>query len=552
MRCARFRAFATVILAVTTTSFIAGISSPASAIDRAADAPVVEVPLGVHQFGKLTAPDAVVARVGADGVGWVQPGPGMRFRAGIQRGPSSFEIATDGSIWLLDQENSRLLGWPRGTPDRPTLNVQLPFVPDAFALGPNGTFYATEYTSGPNMIVHSVARDGRSLWQAPMATMNASGVQLRRAADGVLYASAGAGWTPVTTGAGTPLPLDQQRPLPADRQPLQDGNQLVMASPSARELLVSTVDSAGQPVRTWRITSGTDIGPMWNARLSSVGGDPVVTLYVHGPQWRPSEMLVLRLTASGAQPCLHLKSVIWGESPSAEFQVGPAESYYQLQTSRTTGVKIVRFSLSGVTPTPTPTGGAVVPVPTPSQAQPTPTVAPAPTAQPQAAEPTSGSWWPWAGGIALAILVALGAALLIWRHRHPAKGKETAMGRVVHFEIPANDLDRAERFYTTVFGWKAQTFGNPDYRLLITGEDGAPGIDGALATRTGPPANGATGAWVCTVEVDDLAETERAVVAAGGTQVRDRAAIPGVGSVSYFTDTEGNLFNALQSQPSAQ
>jgi predicted enzyme related to lactoylglutathione lyase len=42
------------------------------------------------------------------------------------------------------------------------------------------------------------------------------------------------------------------------------------------------------------------------------------------------------------------------------------------------------------------------------------------------------------------------------------------MGRVVRFEIPADDLDRAERFYTRVFAWKAQTFGNPDYRLLTT------------------------------------------------------------------------------------
>lgn len=123
------------------------------------------------------------------------------------------------------------------------------------------------------------------------------------------------------------------------------------------------------------------------------------------------------------------------------------------------------------------------------------------------------------------------------------------MGRVVHFEIPADDLDRAERFYTTVFGWRARNIGAQNYRLLSTGEEGEPGIDGALATRTGPAPNGSTGAWVCTVEVGDIAETERAVVAAGGKQVRDRATIPGIGWVTYFTDTEGNLFNALQSQP---
>lgn len=123
------------------------------------------------------------------------------------------------------------------------------------------------------------------------------------------------------------------------------------------------------------------------------------------------------------------------------------------------------------------------------------------------------------------------------------------MGRVVHFEIPADDLDRAERFYTTVFSWKVQTFGNPDYRMLITGDAAEPGINGALAARTGPSAPGSVGAWVCTVDVDNLGETEKTVLASGGSQVRDRAAIPGVGWVSYFTDTEGNLFNAMESRP---
>lgn len=124
------------------------------------------------------------------------------------------------------------------------------------------------------------------------------------------------------------------------------------------------------------------------------------------------------------------------------------------------------------------------------------------------------------------------------------------MNRVVHFEIPADDLDRAERFYTTVFGWTVRTF-DPEYRLLITGAEGEPGIDGAIAARTGSPPDGSTGAWVCTVEVADLGDTERDVLAAGGKQVRDRAEIPGIGWLSYFTDTEGNLFNALRSQPSA-
>jgi hypothetical protein len=410
--------YGAIALAVTTASFVAGASSQVIAVARVADVPTIEVSLGVHQFGKLIAPSAVVARVGADGVGWVQPGPGTRFSAGIQRGPSSFEVAPDGTVWLLDQENSRLLGWPPGRPDRPTLTVPLPFVPDAFALGPNGTFYATEYTPGTN-ILRSVAADGRVLWQAPLAVMNVSGVRLHRAPGGVLYAILSE-WTPVTTAAGTPLPLDQQRPLSANHQPLPDGGQLVLTVQSARELTVSRVERTGQPVRTWRITSGTDIGMQENVRPALVGDDPVVTLYAYDARFGPSETLALRLTASGAQPRLHLKSAIWGEPPAAEFQAGPGQSYYQLQTSRTTGVKIVRYTLAGAAPTPTTAGGTAVPVPTPSPAQSTPTLAPTPTAQPSATESTSRSWLPWVGGITLTVLAAFSAGLLIRRRRHQA------------------------------------------------------------------------------------------------------------------------------------
>jgi predicted enzyme related to lactoylglutathione lyase len=121
------------------------------------------------------------------------------------------------------------------------------------------------------------------------------------------------------------------------------------------------------------------------------------------------------------------------------------------------------------------------------------------------------------------------------------------MGRVIHFEIHSADLDRTQTFYTAVFGWTFTRWdGAPiDYRLITTGTD-APGIDGALVERVGGVDGGGANAFVCTASVDDIADTEAAVVAAGGEQVLDRMEIPGVGSVSYFKDTEGNVFGALQ------
>jgi predicted enzyme related to lactoylglutathione lyase len=123
------------------------------------------------------------------------------------------------------------------------------------------------------------------------------------------------------------------------------------------------------------------------------------------------------------------------------------------------------------------------------------------------------------------------------------------MARVIHFEIHAQDTDRAERFYTGVFGWSAQRYGGPvDYRLLSTGPDGSPGINGAILMRQGPaPDTGApVNAFVCTIQVDSIEDIERAVPAAGGEQVVERMDVPEVGQLSYFKDTEGNIFGALQ------
>ena len=124
------------------------------------------------------------------------------------------------------------------------------------------------------------------------------------------------------------------------------------------------------------------------------------------------------------------------------------------------------------------------------------------------------------------------------------------MGRVVHFEIQADDMDRAEGFYAGVFGWAVKRWeGAPfDYRLLTTGPDGVAGIDGALVERNAalPTEGQGFNAFVCTVEVDSIEETEQAVAEAGGRVVMEPAEVPQIGRLGYFLDTEGNTFAALQ------
>jgi predicted enzyme related to lactoylglutathione lyase len=122
------------------------------------------------------------------------------------------------------------------------------------------------------------------------------------------------------------------------------------------------------------------------------------------------------------------------------------------------------------------------------------------------------------------------------------------MPRVVHFEIHAEDPERAARVYRGLFGWDITKWDGPqEYWVVRTGE-GHPGIDGGLLRRQGPsPAEGQpVQGYVCTVEVPSLDEMLGKVAAAGGHLAVPKMPIPGVGWLAYVRDTEGNLCGLLQ------
>ena len=103
------------------------------------------------------------------------------------------------------------------------------------------------------------------------------------------------------------------------------------------------------------------------------------------------------------------------------------------------------------------------------------------------------------------------------------------MGRVVHFEIHADQPERAILFYQRVFGWTITPWGPPgQYWLITTGPAAAPGIDGGLLPRrgAGPVAGAAVNAYVCTVAVEALDSTVATALEAGGTQALPKMAIP--------------------------
>lgn len=122
------------------------------------------------------------------------------------------------------------------------------------------------------------------------------------------------------------------------------------------------------------------------------------------------------------------------------------------------------------------------------------------------------------------------------------------MPRVVHFEIDAEKPERAIKFYEKVFGWEVEKWKGPiEYWLITTGKEDEPGIDGGLSRRTE-----AEPSIVNTIDVPSVDEYVKKVESNGGSIVRPKMAVPGVGWMAYFKDPEGNLFGMMEEDSSAQ
>lgn len=121
------------------------------------------------------------------------------------------------------------------------------------------------------------------------------------------------------------------------------------------------------------------------------------------------------------------------------------------------------------------------------------------------------------------------------------------MSRVIHFEIPASDPERASAFYQKAFGWKIEKWPGPtEYWMVTTGAEGAPGINGGLMKNT------AVKTTTNTIGVDSVDAAIDAVKSAGGKLVMPKTPIPTVGYFAYCEDSEGNLFGVMQSDPHAK
>lgn len=121
--------------------------------------------------------------------------------------------------------------------------------------------------------------------------------------------------------------------------------------------------------------------------------------------------------------------------------------------------------------------------------------------------------------------------------------------KVIHFEVQADNIERAKAFYEKALGWKisqamSKAKGDPmDYWMLETGPKEEPGIGGGMYQR---PKEDAIHTYDCTILVSDIDQVIAAVKANGGTITRDKSLLAGIGYFASCMDTEGNRFAVMQ------
>jgi predicted enzyme related to lactoylglutathione lyase len=116
-------------------------------------------------------------------------------------------------------------------------------------------------------------------------------------------------------------------------------------------------------------------------------------------------------------------------------------------------------------------------------------------------------------------------------------------GRVVHFEIPFDDGDRARSFYKETFGWQVQEMPEMSYTLVMSGPSGDSGptesgfINGGMLSRE----QSAGGAPVIVIDVDSIDSTLEKVGGLGGSTVAGKTPVGDMGFAAYIKDPEGNV-----------
>jgi len=124
--------------------------------------------------------------------------------------------------------------------------------------------------------------------------------------------------------------------------------------------------------------------------------------------------------------------------------------------------------------------------------------------------------------------------------------------KLTHFAIHIDDIERARNFYENVFDWGFTSYGPSDFLQIKADKSKDGELIGALQSRKYSPLDKKVIGLECTISVEDIDEIIERVKENEGEILIPKTAIPTVGWITKFLDTEGNLICAMQSDPTAK
>jgi hypothetical protein len=296
---------------------------------------VAELALGVHSFGSFRGPDerVVAARWGSEvGAVGLQGSRELGFV-----GPSSFDVASNGAVAVLDQVNGRVQRWSRAGVE--TTNVKVSGGLADFALEPGGAMDVLEppnrLTADP--VLRSFRPDGTQRWAQELSDRTWAKLASGPGGPGVQQQPSEQ-WLPVAVN-GVPLGRSAQAARGRPGRLFANGREVVVERVGSAELRVAEL-AGDAVVRSWRVTSATPFGEV---QLAEPQGDRFVVVTKAYTDDR-SEYVVLVLDRNGIADELSVESLEWAESaPLARFRVSGA-SLYRLGSTRA-GLFVDRFDL---------------------------------------------------------------------------------------------------------------------------------------------------------------------------------------------------------------
>ena len=122
--------------------------------------------------------------------------------------------------------------------------------------------------------------------------------------------------------------------------------------------------------------------------------------------------------------------------------------------------------------------------------------------------------------------------------------------RVVHFELPADNVERAKNFYKQAFQWDISQYPGMEYHAIVTTETdqktqqpkNVGAINGGMTKR-----NNEVKSPVITIDTADIDAALKSIEKLGGKTVQKKQPVADMGFTAYFKDTEGNIVGLWQS-----